>query len=368
MQFDFDVIVTGAGVVGCSLAYECASKGLNTLLVEKGSSFGQGVSSRSSEVIHSGIYYKKNSLKSKLCIEGKSLLYNFCDSYNVPYKRMGKYIFASTKMQDIRLRELYKNGKNCGISDLVYLNNEKLKNTKLKNCYAAIFSPSTGIIDSHEFMLRLITLSQDLGAITAFNTEVCSVKANKEFLEVKFGDGYKLKCKYFVNAAGLGSVGLAKNIEDIDLSRVPENIYVKGNYFKTFKKIDFDNLIYPIPETGGLGIHLTYDLNGNARFGPDVEFVNSEDYHVNENRKSIFTDAISKYVDGVTDKDLHPDYAGIRPKIMLNERVYSDFYIKNDLVYGTNKIINIMGIESPGITSSLAISKYVTNLINLANI
>ena len=363
MQFDFDVIIAGAGAVGSCLAYDCASKGLSTLIVEKEKSFGQGVSSRSSEVIHAGIYYEKNSLKSKLCIEGKSLLYNFCDLHHVPYKRLGKYIVAKSDTHDVRLREIYENGKNCGVTDLIYLNSEQLENTKLENCFSAIFSPSTGIIDSHEFMSRLITLSQDLGALVVFNTEVQSVRAKDGFSDVIFSDGYELTCKYFINAAGLGAVNLAKNIEGIDLSRVPENRYVKGNYFKTFKKIDFDNLIYPIPETGGLGIHLTYDLSGNARFGPDVEFVNDEDYHVNEDRKSVFVDAISQYIEGITAEDLHADYAGIRPQIVLKGKVFSDFYIRDDLVRGTNKIINIMGIESPGITSSLAISKYVIQLL-----
>lgn len=359
MQFDFDVIIAGAGVVGSCLAYDCASKGLTTLVVEKEKSFGQGVSSRSSEVIHSGIYYKKNSLKSKLCIEGKDLLYDFCDLHNVPYKRLGKYIVAKNKTHDIRLREIYKNGQNCGLTDLIYLDGDKLENTKLKNCFSAIFSPSTGIVDSHEFMSRLLTLAQGIGAQVVFNTAVDSVSSKDGFLNVIFSDDYELTCKYFINASGLGAVDLANNIEGIDLSRVPENRYVKGNYFKTFKKIDFDNLIYPIPETGGLGIHLTYDLSGNARFGPDVELINKEDYKVNEDRKNLFVDAISKYIDGISAEDLHADYAGIRPQIFLKGKVISDFYIRNDLVCGTNKIINIMGIESPGITSSLAISKYV---------
>jgi L-2-hydroxyglutarate oxidase LhgO len=363
MQFDFDVIIAGAGAIGSCLAYNCASKGLSTLIVEKEKSFGQGVSSRSSEVIHAGIYYEKNSLKSQLCIEGKSLLYDFCDLHHVPHKRLGKYIVAESDAQDIRLREIYENGTNCGVTDLIYLNSEQLQNTKLKNCFSAIFSPSTGIIDSHEYMSRLITLSQDLGALVVFNTEVQSVRATDGFSAVTFSDGYELTCKYFINAAGLGAVNLAKNIEGIDLSRVPENRYVKGNYFKTFKKIDLDNLMYPIPETGGLGIHLTYDLSGNARFGPDVEFVNNENYLVNEDRKSLFVDAISQYIKGITAEDLHADYAGIRPQIVLQGKVFSDFYIRDDLVRETKRIINIMGIESPGITSSLAISKYVIQLL-----
>ena len=363
MHIDFDVIIAGAGAVGSCLAYDCASKGLSVLIVEKEKSFGQGVSSRSSEVIHAGIYYEKNSLKSKLCIEGKSLLYDFCDLNHVPYKRLGKYIIAKSETQDIRLREIYENGTNCGVTDLVYLNSEQLQNTKLKNCFSAIFSPSTGIIDSHEFMSRLIALSQDLGASVAFNTEVQSVRARDGFSDVIFSDGYELTCNYFINAAGLGAVNLAENIEGIDLSRVPKNRYVKGNYFKTFKKIDFDNLIYPIPEAGGLGIHLTYDLSGNARFGPDVEFIDDENYHVNEDRKKAFVDAISQYIEGITAEDLYADYSGIRPKIVLKGEILNDFYIKDDLVRGTNKIINIMGIESPGITSSLAISKYVIQLL-----
>lgn len=363
MTVDFDVIIVGAGVVGCCIAYDCASNGLSTLLVEKAQSFGQGVSSRSSEVIHAGIYYEETSLKAKLCIEGKLLLYDFCDKYGVPYKRLGKYIIAMDEKQDHRLHEIYANGKKCGVSDLVYVKKPELQEIGLGNCFSAIYSPSTGIVDTHEFMSKALTLAENFGALISFNTEVIAINPTGAFSSVIFADGYEVSGRYVINAAGLGAVDLAKRIEGISAERIPDKNYVKGDYFKTFKKLNFDSLIYPIPEPGGLGIHLTFDLSGNARFGPDVEVIDKENYAVNESKKDIFAAAISQFMPGFSPDDLVPDYAGIRPKILFNGRPFNDFYIKNDLVVGTKKVINLMGIESPGITASLAIAKYVRNLI-----
>lgn len=361
---DFDLIIAGSGVIGLAIAYHFSLNGFRTLIVEKNYSFGMETSSRNSEVIHAGIYYEPNSLKARLCIEGKHMLYEFCKKHSIGFKEIGKYIIALSKSEDKKLVSIKKNAFASGLSDLVYLNNDEIKSHNLPNAYSALFSPSTGIIHSHEFMSKLLQLSESNGVTTAFNTIVERVSHDKNCIKVIFNDNYELKCKYFINACGLNAIDVAKKIDGINFDLLPTNTYAKGSYFKIFKKLPYNNLIYPIPEEGGLGIHLTFDLDGNARFGPDVEYIDNLNYEIDLNKKEIFYKTIKKYVDGISSDDLYPDYAGIRPKIYLNGKVYNDFFISNELIKDNKNIINLMGIESPGLTASLAIAKYTFNKLS----
>ncbi len=356
---DFDVVIAGAGVIGLALAYTLSKKGYQCLVVDKNPSFGEETSSRHSEVVHAGIYYEPNSLKSKLCIEGKDLIYKFCDAHSVRYKKIGKYIIASDKNQDKKLRKIQENAQKCNMNDLFYKNNKELEKDGLSGIFSALYSPSTGIIDSHDFMLKLLKLITENGSTVAFNTPVENVSFDDNKINVFFGDQYHLKCRFFINASGLHAVDTAKRIENISHSLLPQNNYAKGTYFKIFKKTPYRNLIYPLPEEGGLGIHLTHDLDGNVKFGPDVEYIDTIDYQVAKDKKNKFYNSIKAYLPDLNIDDLHADYCGIRPKISFDGKTYDDFFISNELVKGNKNIVNIMGIESPGFTSSLAIAKYV---------
>lgn len=361
---DFDLIIAGSGVIGLAVAYYFSQNGFRTLIVEKNYSFGMETSSRNSEVIHAGIYYEPKSLKAKLCIEGKEMLYDFCNKHSIRYKKIGKYIIALNKLQDAKLRSIKKNASESKMDHLLYIDSNEIKDHKLPNIYSALYSPTTGIIDSHEFMSKLLQLSEKNGATIAFNTSVDRVLPNKNEIKVIFNDEYELNCKYFVNACGINAIELAKNIKGIKYDNLPTNNYAKGSYFKTFKKLSYDQLIYPIPEDGGLGVHLTFDLDGNARFGPDVEYINNISYEIDNEKKEIFYNIIKRYIEEISKDDLYPDYAGIRPKININGKPYNDFYISNELVKNNKNIINLMGIESPGLTASLAIAKYTFNKLS----
>lgn len=361
---DIDVVVIGAGVVGLATARELSMRGLSTIILEKEREFGTGTSSRNSEVIHAGLYYPVGSLKAKFCVSGKKLLYDFCESHGVNYQRCGKLIVASDETELKALGTLLEKGKANGCDDLVMLTSDEVMAQEPDlNCIGALYSPSTGIIDSHGLMLALLGDSQEHGAQIAYCSEFLSAeKDGKEFIVSVGGDEpMQISCSYLINASGHYSPTIAQLICDGGTANIPPIYLAKGNYFSLSGKTPFKHLIYPAPHEHGLGVHLTLDLAGRARFGPDIEWVQSLDYTVNPQRGEGFYDAIRRYWPELPDQSLSPSYSGIRPKISGPNEPALDFRIDGVEAHGITGLVNLYGIESPGLTSSLAIAKEVAS-------
>jgi len=363
-----EIVIIGAGAVGLAIGYELTLEKKEVLIIEKNEKFGQETSSRNSEVIHSGIYYPKNSLKTLLCIEGKSLLYDFCEKNNIPFKRCGKLIVATEKDEIGDLLKLYENGKGNGVSDLRIIEKSDIKNfVNLLNGEIAIFSPSTGIFDTHKFMQKLEYFIKLNGGIIEYNCEVIGLeKLNNEYkLIVKDADGeiFELKASVIINSAGLNSDKIAKMV-GINNYRL---YYSKGEYFKLSAKYKnlTDYLIYPVVKKGfkSLGKHIVLDLQGNVKIGPNNFYVNEIDYSVEEGHIEEFYEGIKKFFSFIKKDELSPDTAGIRAKLQGPNDDFADFVIKEESAKGVKNFINLIGIESPGLTSSLAIAKYVKNLL-----
>ena len=364
-----DITIIGAGVVGLAIAYELSQNTKkDILLVERHESFGKETSSRNSEVIHSGIYYPHDSLKAKLCVEGKNLLYEFCEKYNVPYKKCGKLIVAVDESELENLNFLYENGRNNSVSDLKLLEKKQIKKFIPElNALAAIFSPSTGILDTHKFMQKLEFLIKQNGGSILYNNEVVKIE--------KINNGYKLTLKdvnnnineiiseIVINSAGLSSDKIAQmvGINDYKL------YYCKGEYFKLGQKYKnlTEYLIYPVVDKNfhSLGIHTVLDLSGNIKLGPNSFYVDEIDYSVDETHIDEFYYGIKKFFGFIKKEDLTPDTSGIRPKLQGPTDAFKDFVIKEESDKGYKNFINLVGIESPGFTSALAIARYVKKLL-----
>jgi L-2-hydroxyglutarate oxidase LhgO len=366
MAETIETVVIGAGVVGLSCARMLARSGREVLIIEKHNSFGTEISSRNSEVIHAGIYYPNGSKKAALCLRGKDLLYDFCEEYQVPYKKIGKLIVATTLGQLPHLENVRKYAAGNGVADLMFLSADEVKQYEAEiDCVGALLSPSTGIIDSHVFMLALLGDAERHGAMLALGSQVVGGRVEPEgiFLEVSGAEQITVRAKNVINAAGLGATFVAKLIHGSPNTNVPDNFYAKGNYFSLSGKAPFSRLIYPLPEPGGLGVHLTLDLAGQAKFGPDVEWVDEIDYKVDPSRSQKFYDAIRTYWPLLKDDSLIPAYAGIRPKIVGPGASDADFMIQTDKDHGVKGLVNLFGIESPGLTASLAIAEHVNSLV-----
>jgi L-2-hydroxyglutarate oxidase LhgO len=361
-----DCIVVGAGVVGLAVARELAQAGLETLIVEQRTRFGTGTSARNSEVIHGGMYYPTGSLKARLCVRGRALLYDYCQRRNIAHRRCGKLVVATAPAQQPRLEPLLHNGLRNGVNDLRMLERrEAIALEPALYCTAALLSPSTGIIDAHGYMLSLLGDAENHGAALAVKTRVGGLRPVSDGIEVCIDDAAQptLKAGWIVNSAGLEAPQLARCIEGFPTAHVPSGRYAKGSYFALGGRSPFARLIYPLPEPGGLGIHLTLDLAGRARFGPDVEWVDAPDYRVDPARGERFYAAIRSYWPQLRDGALMPAYAGIRPKISGPDESAADFRIEGPEVHGVPGIVNLFGIESPGLTASLAIAEYTAALI-----
>jgi len=362
-----DAIVIGAGVVGLAVARALSNLGKEVIIVEADKAIGMGTSSRNSEVIHAGIYYPQGSLKAKLCVEGKNMLYDFCDSHGVPYKRLGKLIVATSSDQIKSLKAIEIKAKNNGVDDLIWLDKTEIKKREPNlKAEAALLSPSTGIVDTHAFMLALQGDAEENGAMLALNSPVLSGKVSNTGIELEIGgeSPMTITADIVVNSAGLSAPKLAHKIEGLDKEYIPQDYYCKGNYFSLGCKAPFSHLIYPVPEKAGLGVHLTLDMGRQARFGPDVEWLHNGDdidYQVDPKRGEKFYDAIRAYWPELKDGDLHADYSGVRPKIQSPTEDAKDFLIQGPKDHGILGFINLFGIESPGLTSSLAIAKEVIN-------
>lgn len=355
-------LVIGAGVVGLAVARQLALAGHEVVVLEKEKTIGSGISARNSEVIHAGLYYPRNSLKTQHCVKGRKLLYEFCRSHNVSHKQCGKLVVATDESQVAELETLLKSGQANGVEDLELIDQETLrrKEPALKGV-AALWCPVSGIIDSHGLMLALQGDAEKAGAVIALQASVKKIIYDGKEFTVFTEQGAVLKTSHIVNCAGLSSVAVAGAVEGLDKTTIPAAYLAKGNYFTLGRKSPFTHLVYPLPEPGGLGVHLTLDLAGQARFGPDVEWIDEEDYVVNPERGQSFYAAIRRYWPDLCDGDLLPGYAGIRPKITPRGAPNADFVIKDENDHGIAGLINLFGIESPGLTSSLSLAAEVEN-------
>lgn len=361
-QFELECVVVGAGVVGLAVARELALSGKEVLLIEKESSIGTGISSRNSEVIHAGIYYPKGSLKAQLCVRGKELLYQYSKAEKIAHQQIGKLIVAQNSEELNRLNAIQQHARENGVLDLEFLDQRELLNIEPElSSVAALYSPSTGIIDSHAYMLQLQADFERAGGQCIFNTEIQALKFDANgILLVSKNDGTSILAKTCINSTGLSSVAFSQNIEGINKTVIPKAYFAKGSYFSYQGKVPFKHLIYPVPVNGGLGVHLTLDMNRSAKFGPDVEWLDKQatlDYQVCESKRESFAQAVRTYWPAVDESRLCADYSGVRPKISGPSEPAADFCIQDESSHGVTGLINLLGIESPGLTSSLAIAE-----------
>ena len=359
-----DAVVIGAGVVGLAVARALALQGREVWLLESENAIGTGTSSRNSEVIHAGIYYPQGSLKARLCVDGKNQLYAYAAERGIGHSRCGKLIVATHAAQVPQLQAIIAKAAANGVPDLVLLTREEAQALEPQlNCVAAVLSPSTGIVDSHAFMLALQGDLENAGGLVALNSPVASANCGADVITLVTQDGTELQTSLLVNAAGLYAQTLARRFTGLDTAQVPPSHYAKGNYFTLAGRSPFDRLIYPVPEAAGLGVHLTLDLGGQAKFGPDVEWVNSpDDLVVDAARGEAFYAEVRKYWPGLQDGALTAGYAGIRPKIQGPEEAARDFLIQGQSEHGVKGLINLFGIESPGLTSALALGAHVAKM------
>ena len=366
VDYEIDCVVAGAGVIGLAIARELAQAGREVLILESQEAFGRGVSSRSSEVIHAGMYYTPGSLRAKLCVKGKWQLYDFMKKHNVAHTNCGKLIVATSDEEVPILETIMQKGATNGVDDLTLLDQtQALALEPALSCKAAILSPSTGMMDSAGIMLALLGEAENAGASLAVRAPVTGGRVGGSLIEIDTGgdEPMTIGCNLFVNSTGLYAPHVAVSLEGLDASHVPTAYYGKGSYFSITGKAPFTRLIYPCPIVGGLGVHLTIDVGGQARFGPDVEWVDEPDYEVDPRRADEFYALVRKYWPGLQDGALQPSYAGVRPKIVPPGIQTQDFRIDGPDQHGVPGLINLFGMESPGLTSSLAIGRYVMDIV-----
>ncbi|MDI3307945.1 MAG: NAD(P)/FAD-dependent oxidoreductase [Acetobacteraceae bacterium] len=359
---EVDCVVVGAGVVGLAVARALALAGREVLVLEKAEAIGTETSSRNSEVIHAGIYYPAGSLMARSCVAGKQMLYAYCRERGIPHRNCGKLIVATNEEEAGKLLSIQGRAAANGVPDLRLLTRaEALAMEPALSCTAALFSPSTGIIDSHAYMLSLQGDAENAGAVFAFHSPVRSGRVTDEGVEIEVGgaEPMRLHCRTLVNSAGLDAPHLARSIQGMPQDKVPNAYYAKGNYFTLTGRNPFSRLIYPVPVPGGLGTHLTIDLAGQARFGPDVEWVDHIAYEVDPRRGDSFYAAIRRYWPELKDGALAPGYSGIRPKTVPPGAPAQDFVIQGPREHGVPGLVHLFGIESPGLTASLALAEMV---------
>lgn len=360
-----EVVIIGGGVIGLSIARELSCSGMETIVLEKNNRAGDETSSRNSGVIHAGIYYPKNFLKTKFCIKGNKLIYEYAEEKKIHHKKYGKYIIATSKSEQKNLEDIHIQAKMNKVEISEADKDEVLEKNPGLKFQKAIYSPSSGVIDVPEFVTSLEGDIQHNGGLVSLNTSFLKAKKKKKtfFIDCKSEESFSLTSKYLINCSGLSSENILNNIVNFPKDKIYTNYLAKGHYFKYSGKAPFSNLIYPISGKHSLGIHVGFDLAGGMRFGPDVEFVDNLDYGFNKLLKDKFINSISKYWPEINSEKLHPDYTGIRPKITKPNESMKDFSIETHEQHGIENFINLQGIESPGLTSSLAIGRYVKNLL-----
>ncbi len=376
-----DIVIIGAGVVGLAIAQAISDQSRQVVILEKNDTFGQETSSRNSEVIHAGIYYPKDFLKSRLCVSGNRMIYDWCEMKHVPYRRIGKFIVATNADEGSELERIKDNAEECGVDDLALMDRAEVHSLEPRVvAEAALFSKNTGIIDSHRFMRSLLVSAEDKGAILACRAQVTDINFDGAAYDLTINCGeYRIKTKALINSAGLHSDRLATMAGiDIDAQGYRLN-HCKGNYFTAAPAPRLNHLVYPVPMKNNiaLGIHATVDLSGRIRFGPDSQYLDLSkgdaqlqsdsvinfDYAVDGLRKHAFHKAVSKYLPGITLNAFRPDMSGIRPKIQGPGDPLCDFVIREETSLGLPGLINLIGIESPGLTASLAIGEYIKKML-----
>ncbi|WP_382325211.1 NAD(P)/FAD-dependent oxidoreductase [Hydrogenophaga sp. UC242_53] len=363
-----DALVVGAGVVGLAVARALALAGREVMVLESEADIGTGTSSRNSEVIHAGIYYPAGSLKAQLCVQGKQALYAYCAERGIAHQRCGKLIVANTASQLAALPSIIEKARANGVHDLRLLNREQARELEPElECLGAVHSPSTGIVDSHGLMLSLQGDLEHAGGMVVCHAQVDLLAATDVGIDVQTRDGTRLRARTVINAAGLGACDLALRVRGLAADHVPRAWFAKGNYFTLSGRSPFEHLIYPAPEPdkhlAGLGVHLTLDLGGQAKFGPDVQWVDrADDLQVDPARGEAFYAEVRRYWPGLPEGALQPGYAGMRPKISGPHEPAADFVIQGPAVHGVPGLVNLFGIESPGLTSCLAIADQVVAL------
>ncbi|OIP88870.1 MAG: hypothetical protein AUK24_07270 [Syntrophaceae bacterium CG2_30_49_12] len=363
----FNITIIGAGVVGLAIAEEISTAFRRVLLVEKNVTYGQETSSRNSEVIHAGIYYPAGFLKSTLCVQGNRLLYEICKKRNIHHKRIGKLIVATSDDECEALGKIKERAEENGVDDLAFLGKMQIQTLEPEvRVKAALFSPSSGIVDSHGLMRSLYLGAENNGAVVAFHSEVTAIQFDGNMYNVEINKGeYRFQTKVLINSAGLYADRIAA-LAGIDVDQMDYRLkYCKGNYFSLSPSPKLHHLIYPVPADNNenLGIHATVDLGDRVRFGPDSQYVNTLECHVDESRKVLFYQSMRKYLPGIMMDSLQPEMSGIRPKLQGPGDPYGDFVIKDERDAGFPGLINLIGIESPGLTSCIPIARYVSSLI-----
>jgi L-2-hydroxyglutarate oxidase LhgO len=356
------VLVIGAGVIGLAVARAAARRGHEVVVAEAASAIGTGISSRNSEVIHAGMYYATGSLRGQHCVRGRRMLYEFCASHGVPHRKCGKLIVATNTAELDKIQAIEAQGRINDVEGLALIGGNAARALEPElSCIGALHSPETGVIDGHRYMLALRGELEDLGGAIALNTPVIGAKRKGGQWQVAFGgrDGGEFAFDAVVNCAGLGAQAVARAMADYPAARVPRLVLAKGNYFTFAGRPVFSRLIYPTPIVGGLGVHVTLDLAGRMRFGPDVEWIEREHYDVDPKRAALFYERIRTYWPGLPAGSLSPDYSGIRPKLSGPGEPQADFMIDAPAQHGLPGLVQMFGIESPGLTSSLSLGEEV---------
>jgi len=364
---EVECVVVGAGVVGLAVARALALAGREVLVIERAWTIGFETSSRNSEVIHAGIYYPKNSLKAVTCVAGRRRLYSYCREHGIAHVQLGKIIIAADEAELPALDRIAAAAQANGVDDLERLDAARAQRLEPEvHCVAALLSPSTGIIDSHALMLAYQGEAEAAGAMIVLRTPILSGHVRPDGFELTTGGDEPgvIRCRYLVNAAGLYAPALAGAIEGVPRETIPPAYFCRGVYFSLSGKTPFRRLVYPVPPAGGLGVHITLDLAGRARFGPDVEWISSVDYTVDPTRGEAFYAAIRRYWPGLRDGALQPGYAGVRPKITGPAEPAADFVVQGPASHGVPRLVNLYGIESPGLTASLALADQATRRLD----
>jgi L-2-hydroxyglutarate oxidase LhgO len=366
---DVDAVVVGAGVIGLAVARALAASGRDVLVIEAERTIGLHTSSRNSEVIHAGLYYPEASLKARMCVAGRELLYDFCGERGVPARRLGKLILATEERQLAQLSALRERGRKNGVDDLVWLDRAAARELEPEiECVAALLSPSTGIVDSAALMLALQGEAEAKGAQFAFRTSVTGIARRAGAFEIRTSgvESGAVSCGIVVNCAGHGAHAVARQIEGYPAALIPPRFLAKGDYYSVSGRAPFSRLIYPLPVEGGLGVHVTLDLAGGMKLGPDVHWVEELDYTPVAGQEEAFRAAVRTYWPGVADREIASAFCGIRPKISGPGAENADFRIDGPDVHGIDGLVNCFGIESPGLTSSLALAQLIARLASPA--